>query len=1032
MDVETIPPMKPVLVEHVSDNINVLQKDDVTKQKTVLTARAIEDVFKCAPIDSSNAADTKFFNTNGKVDLNRIVEACSRTLARDQYVNGPTIYALSTDDDKLRTDRQHGNQWAVNNIPVTATWGGFLYVYSILDDGEMTWNNYDQVISIDDRLDRKVDGRRISAKIRQVFVPNRFNDYLFEDGTKSRETPAQSYLKDHRSRYNLGVPWTRTAYPHFTRTVDETVKNDTATGELKIYCTKEGDSYRPIPGIKLGDAISGIVYEFKEWVWEDWYMMSKEHNGPEYFTNIRIDTPCSISTPLADAVYHIYNEVAEFVLPNANLDAYKVGQKIIVEVHPPVNADLSSCRVFYQDTTSRGETDLGETQSILITPRTRRNTKDVYGNVAEDVLLTSVACFEVVEIKEGEDTFRTWELDAGVEETDFTSGLAQMLGEHTDRCTGDLVQYQRDLMSGEKTISIAYPLTAAGFVIARFLKKDPTGALNDSNWRANIKIVHGNSDACFVKVTDYTVSPDPGLIYYIKENGMSFSLANGDGHPTNWDGTHEYYSLDMTHASSIDVIMVRHGTSTTTDNNLYLSDLEFDKMRGFSAYGNRGDVLCIEITTGSNKYISQFQGKVFPVVAFCPDPHDSYIHKASINPSAFTYNQLTKLFLDGTTVDDIRLANATELLEGLMNSPVSTRALIEAYTYLATKLQAKGLLFGNCQKFSYTAAEMNALVDGGFYFVKPKTLSTTAGVFPPNMTTNGCNIVVVSNKTCPGTTVHEEENTVVAQDKAVQIAITTGDPTDPSGDMFAIYTRIGFKNTSTNVWTWSAWRPLNDWRNLDNKPKYFHARWDYLNDPNDFLNHLNVIDNTSGSYSGIGNNCGVHSISAATISALMNTVTEVNDDLEETANTRTHEGTARSIDYEYSEPVSKQVPQFLVGLSKYDASLSGKDYVVDITLPTAPASQLTSTTKTKRRKIRFLFAGSENILNAGVKSIWIYVHYSDGSKTYTYKRNWGSDFTSADHGITAGIVSMLDIEFEQADMPTENGSKRLWCPIEIG
>ena len=46
MDVDTIHAMKPVLVTDVSDNINVLQKDDVTKQRTVLTARAIEDVFK--------------------------------------------------------------------------------------------------------------------------------------------------------------------------------------------------------------------------------------------------------------------------------------------------------------------------------------------------------------------------------------------------------------------------------------------------------------------------------------------------------------------------------------------------------------------------------------------------------------------------------------------------------------------------------------------------------------------------------------------------------------------------------------------------------------------------------------------------------------------------------------------------------------------------------------------------------------------------------------------------------------------------
>ena len=79
MDSRTIPPMKPVLATDVSDSINVLQKDDVTKQRTVLTARAIEDLFKCAPIVKTDDPvelhpDNAYF-VNNKIDFNKIVTA---------------------------------------------------------------------------------------------------------------------------------------------------------------------------------------------------------------------------------------------------------------------------------------------------------------------------------------------------------------------------------------------------------------------------------------------------------------------------------------------------------------------------------------------------------------------------------------------------------------------------------------------------------------------------------------------------------------------------------------------------------------------------------------------------------------------------------------------------------------------------------------------------------------------------------------------------------------------------------------------
>ena len=1088
MNVKSIHPMKPVLVTDVSDDINVLQKDDVTKQRTVLTARAIEDVFKCAPIVKTNESvavhpDNAYFNAAGKIDLNTIVTAQSRRLESNTYVNGPENQSLTLKDNVS------GNAaYAASHTASVYKPSGFLYVFSILDNNMLSWDNWDGVIPIQDELGpdsngpetnedisvRKVDPREPSECIRQIFVPTDFNEYLTADGTKfDPDAKVGSTPRNYRSRYNIGKQLTR-------------------VGRKQI--------------------INGqVTYQ-----WEGWYDMSKTHDGPEYFTNIIVGNPTSafykkygvetpetqsaalISSPLADAVYHIYCQVDEFRLPNANLDAFKVGQKIILEVHPPQGEVSSSVRVFYQDTTADGEVNIGNEQQVLITPRIRRNTKDVFGNVSDDAMVTSVACFEIVEVTENGQTFRTWELDAGVEETDFTAGIAQMVGEHTDRCSGDIVGYQSASMQDVSEITIKFPLTSAGFAIARLLKRDDTHTLTDESWKMWVEIIKANSEACFTKVNKNSdglyPDPDPSKIYYVKE-GVTWHLAEGttagkyDGRPSSLDHTLDYYYIDLTNCEKESIIRIKdEGSSSGYRTYVTLADLDWDKMRGFSGYGNRGDILSITISTTNTA--SYFRDKLFPLVMFCPDPHDSYIHKASINPSAFTYNQLKQLFLDGTTIDDIRLANSTELLEGLMNSPVSTRALIEAYTYLAQKLQQKGLLFGNNMQVNVTTAEMDRLVDGGFYYIVPKTLiDVEPGHYPPNIQMSGCNVVVITNKRAPSGMVHEEEGGIIEQDKAVQISVLAGDPTNPIGDMFYIYTRIGVKDDPvTNHWTWSTWRTINDWRNIDNKPLYFRSRWDYMEDPNGFVDGTNHIDfrvvegqnasiaNGTG-YLHVHQNDGVtdyisyhHYINVDQVKALLDTVNTVDEaTLQETVDGVTSVNLAEELDLQYStfknradisKPVNYRVPTFIVGLRNLRVSSvpgleGGKQsginyyYFVDVCLPRAQyLSNLTDKERQRRRKIRILLVGSDK--SVGGYDAWdkliVRVHYANpqtsssdpewvaySSSPFRYERTWGSLIDTNE--------SMIDIEFEQVDLPSIIGTDsaparvsnmRIWSPIEIG
>ena len=1012
MNVDNVPPMKPVLVTDISDDANVLQKDDVTKQRTVLTARAIEDIFKCAPITKTNDPvelhpDNAYFDEDGKIDLDLIVTAQSRRLEEDSYTHGPADFNLTLKDEVWPGLEDKDYLAAAHSSKVVAV-SGFLYVYSVLDDSSLAWDNYNGKIPVADTLgasgnhpetvsdvrQRRVHKRAYSPEIRQIFVSTEFDDLISSEGTKGVDDPAQGdYLLTHRTRYNQGLKFTRVG--------------------------------------KLIDEENG-VYE-----WEDWHELAKTHNGPEYFTNIRLlDNSgtgvyernghfgsMSIEAPLTDAVYHVYTQVSEFVLPNANLDAFKVGQKIIIEVHPPLNeGDLApSCLIKYSDTLALEQEGGIQDQQLLVTPTVKRNTKDVYGRVTSSLLTTTVAAFEIVEINDGNgNTFRTWELDVGSDESNYIAGLAQMLGEHTDTVVPDIVHAQDISRSNLRTIDVIYPCTSCGYVMANFLKTVNTP--NDTTWSAVVQIINPLSDAAFVRATES--EPDPSSIYYIRDNEW-WIIAENHGHPDSFAAGSEYYVLTESECDVKSVIRITDGSSVRET--LALSDLTVDKARRFAAYANRGCIIQVKIESTSRN-MSAFQGNLFPVVGFYPDQHDSYISRVCINPEAFTVHQLEQLYLDGSVVDDIKLFVSGKINEGIMNAPVATRALIEAYAYLASKLQSKGLLLGNCLRANVTSGEMNEIVSPGSYYITASSVIQLVNNFPPDAITDTgsavvCspfNLVVIGNGHANSGAIHEEEGTIVAADKVMQIALLMNDTNNP----MRIMTRVGTKDGST--WTWTPWRGLNDWNYIVNKPLYYRSRWDYFSSPN---NIISLVDNTTttsgmvvmsknlnkdawGSATVSGSRCIKCEVSKYYITNLM----EVSDDPA------------------YDENVNYEVPQIMIGIKSlakttYSDGTSDKmHYLFNITLPTAVnVSTLSDEKKKRRRKIRFLFYGDPTL--NGWDSVNLRVVYAGVSgNTYQYKRNWGCS-KSAITGNTSNVPSIMSIEFEQMDLPT---GERIWSPIEVG
>lgn len=946
MDIKKIPAMKPVLVEHVSDDINVLQRDDVTKQKTVLTARAIQDVFKCAPISKDNDTDKNFFNSDDKIDLNNIVEAQYRWVAEDTYVHDPEVYV---DVPKSAT------KWSANYNKTRMHPDAIIYVFSLLDSNELVWENYDGMISIDDAKDQKIKDRVPAKRIKQIYMPLWNNQY---------------YNITHRSRYDRGTMWTRVG----------TLNEDNTT------------------------------YTF-----EDWYKVGPTHHGAKYANQIRVSGKTEITNPLYDSIYHIYTQIDSFTLPNANYDGYFPGMKIAVEVHPSTKegAEGNYCRVFYTDTNCYGSKSDPDKMSILITPKIRRNTKDVFGNVVDDVMIPAIACFEIVEISDPTlGTIRTWELDGGVEETDFTAGLAQMLGEHTDLATGDLVRYQSsEYNKSSNDIDILHPATTSGYCVVRFLRKTSD---TDANWTAKVTILNPNSDAAFTYVDTLGSTPDPDKIYYV-QNGVSFSLADNTGHPTSFSGVQKYYSLNSALASVTSVIKFAEGTAVRES--IKIADLPVNELRGFSAFVPRGSVIHINISTGSDKVHGEIKDIVNPMVFFFPDPHDSYIQKASINPSAYTYGQLDKLFSTGGVISDINLAISAEVTQGLMNSPASTRALVEAYTYLATKLQNKGLLLANREALNTPAKGCDDLTHPGSYFVVPNELSYSTNTYPPTMKQTGCNIIVVGNDHAPASYVHDDDGEYTTYTQLMQIAFMVN-------ETIVVYTRIGTLGED-GKWAWTPWVNLTDWEHISNKPIYFRARWDYFEDPDWIINKINDVSNAivcSIGTSGYAINSSFDGTTAVNATVITDTdVTEL---------MKTYDQISATIKPEYQEDFRYQVPQIMVGVdgsSTMSYTLkNNKVYHIIAKLPAATASQLGVDKPDRRRKIRFLFYGDTSL---GFDNILLHVVYANSKgieNSYSFVCEFGGH---TDYLYATSSKSVIRIEFEQVDMP--NG-ERIWCPKTVG
>lgn len=86
-------PQKKHLIEHISDDARTLRKSDVALQKVLLTGRAVKDILSGDTIRTTNDSDTSYFNEQGVLDLDSIVDASIRYIdvenGTGSYLHGP-------------------------------------------------------------------------------------------------------------------------------------------------------------------------------------------------------------------------------------------------------------------------------------------------------------------------------------------------------------------------------------------------------------------------------------------------------------------------------------------------------------------------------------------------------------------------------------------------------------------------------------------------------------------------------------------------------------------------------------------------------------------------------------------------------------------------------------------------------------------------------------------------------------------------------------------------------------------------------
>lgn len=515
--------------------------------------------------------------------------------------------------------------------------------------------------------------------------------------------------------------------------------------------------------------------------WGDWSLLS----GEMLYIVVTDPTQKEVLNPVPNAIYSVHTSISNFILPDAA--DLKYGTKITILQYPDDVSDERNAwftRITYTDPVEEKE------YSTLCTPAPNRNTCVAEKAYLEGLSPTSYE-FEVAPIVDygGEVKGKVWEIKLNSDETEFTSGLTEILASHTDPGTSDIIdylnlKYSEDgsayVNSSKKTLVFNRSMPCSGYVFGK-IEKRSSSLLN--NWTAVVKVVTADTESNFVKVnsTDssksgYTPYPSADVLYFIRkrvtEDGVSkyiFEMAvdsSGGYEPgklnpsIQFDRAKEYYTL----SSTADVREI--GTFRA-------ANMAVNRVYKFAEYLNRHNILYVSIqpAAGQDHRVVRDGQLASVTIEIVPDPHrGAYLSKRHLNGKAYTQTQFDRLVERGEIIAEEGAATIDPA-----TVPIGSHAVFAAYRNIASLVQEKGLLYGLINAQDLTGEKLDALTETGFYRAKPAAAdggtivpnSSGIGGWPQGVTTGAyADVVVLGSTAAAKNMTHDEDAYVITKDTA--------------------------------------------------------------------------------------------------------------------------------------------------------------------------------------------------------------------------------------------------------------------------
>lgn len=589
-------PQKKHLIEHISDDVRTLRKDDVELQKTLLTGRAIKDVLGGDTILSTNASDVDYFSGDA-LDLDKVIDPSIRYVDVESisgYLNGPLAGTVNAKDGSA-----------------------MLHTMVVLPSG---------VLSYDDSS----DGEYISSdtgdasypkSIRQIFYPDDKNDMdaytrtgTFVDVVNGE--PVYSWA----DWVSLSGRLLRILVVDKGETVEEHTRAQAILNNVIPYTIYElhcGGCTINLPS--ADDCILSTQLAFEQYA----------------NTNYKFTVVSGVSTPDPNKAYYTFNSVT---------NQYERAFNVSGDEHTQLVAFEPGVTYYTRDALVEWSNIVRYTELVPVETNARKLTEKVYettlvpsldtSRISNDVLRSGFSItnngkwyeesnqavlykFEVVDREDKlngsyrigdtdtEETVvssRTWILDADAEALDAISGFAEMIDSHTDQTIPDFIKYgerhfKPDGLTGEdreeadndnlgidegvikcgynETLVVSQQASSRG--VAKLSISINPNSIVDLSSHFNLRLYKVNDTlegydpseivVKFVKVpTGNGATPNYFKTYYVYNQAASFVLANGTGHISSFADGVEYYEKVLAPKGEMPVAVGRiNGTLRACD-----------------------------------------------------------------------------------------------------------------------------------------------------------------------------------------------------------------------------------------------------------------------------------------------------------------------------------------------------------------------------------------------------------------------------------------------------------------------------------